>query len=40
MKLEIIDAAKSMFRALLVQPAGKEPVQFKITADGTSDIEG
>jgi RecA/RadA recombinase len=40
MKLEIIDAAKSMFRALLVQPAGKESVQFKITANGISDIEG
>ena len=40
MKLEIVDAAKSMFRALLVQPAGKESVQFKITANGISDIEG
>ena len=39
MKLEIVDAAKSMFRALLVQPAGKESVQFKITASGIYDIE-
>jgi DNA repair protein RAD51 len=40
MKLEIVDAAKSMFRALLVQPAGKKPEQFKITAKGILDIEG
>jgi RecA/RadA recombinase len=39
MKLEIVDAAKSMFQALLVQPAGKEPAQFKITTKGISDIE-
>lgn len=40
MKLEIVDASKSVFRALLVQPAGKEPAQFKITAKGVLDIEG
>ncbi len=38
-KLEIVDAAKSMFRALLVQPAGKSPAQFRITAKGISEIE-
>ncbi len=38
-KLEIIDAAKSSFRALLVQPAGKRPVPFAITPRGISDID-
>lgn len=37
-KLEIIDASKSSFQALLVQPAGKEPVPFAITSRGVSDI--
>lgn len=37
-KLEIVDAAKSSFRALLVQSAGKEPVPFSITPRGISDI--
>jgi RecA/RadA recombinase len=39
MKLEIVDAAKSSFRALLVQPAGKEPAPFAITPQGISDID-
>lgn len=38
-KLEIVDAAKSSFRALLVQPAGKNPVSFAITPRGISDID-
>lgn len=38
LKLEIVDAAKSSFRALLVQPAGKVPVPFAITTRGISDI--
>jgi len=38
LKLEIVDASKSSFRALLVQPAGKEPVPFAITPRGISDI--
>jgi RecA/RadA recombinase len=38
LKLEIIDAAKYSFRALLVQPAGKEAVPFSITPHGISDI--
>ena len=38
LKLEIVDAAKSLFRALLVQPAGKEPVPFAIAPRGISDI--
>jgi RecA/RadA recombinase len=38
LKLEIVDAAKSVFRALLVQPPGKSPAQFTITPQGTSDI--
>jgi RecA/RadA recombinase len=37
LKLEIVDAAKSSFQALLVQPAGKDPVQFAITPQGISD---
>jgi RecA/RadA recombinase len=40
MKLEIINAARSMFRASLVQPAGKPAVHFKIAARGIADIEG
>lgn len=37
-KLEIVDAAKSSFQALLVQPSGKEPVPYAITPRGISDI--
>jgi RecA/RadA recombinase len=37
MKLEIVDSARSSFRALLVQPAGKEQVPFAITLQGISD---
>jgi RecA/RadA recombinase len=36
-KLEIVDGAKSSFRAVLVQPGGKEPVPFAITVLGVSD---
>lgn len=39
LKLEIVDPAKSLFRALLVQPAGKEPVPFAITPRGISDVD-
>ncbi len=38
LKLEIIDAAKSLFQALLIQPAGKKPMQYAITSKGISDI--
>lgn len=38
LKLEILDAARSSFRALLVQPTGKEPAPFAITPRGISDI--
>ena len=38
LKLEIVDAAKSSFQALLVQPAGKKAVPFAITHRGISDI--
>ena len=38
LKLEIVDAAKSSFQALLVQPVGKAPVPFAITPRGISDI--
>jgi hypothetical protein len=38
LKLEILDAAKSSFQALLVQPAGKAPAPFAITPRGISDI--
>ena len=40
MKLEIIDAARSIFRASLLQPTGKPPAHFNITVKGTADIEG
>ncbi len=36
-KLEILDRAKSLFQAVLVQPRGKEPVPFVITSSGISD---
>jgi hypothetical protein len=36
-KLEILDSAKSSFQAVLMQPAGKGPVPFAITALGISD---
>ena len=39
LKLEIVDTAKSLFRALLVQPAGSEPAPFAITPWGISDIK-
>ena len=38
LKLEIVDPAKSSFQALLIQPAGKEPVPFAITPRGVSDL--
>lgn len=38
LKLEIVDAAKSSFQALLVQPAGKKAVPFAIIPRGISDI--
>jgi glycerol-3-phosphate dehydrogenase len=37
MKLEIIDVANSSFQAVLVQPAGRRPAPFAITALGISD---
>lgn len=37
MKLEIVDSAKSSFQALLVQPIGKAPTPFTVTALGISD---
>jgi DNA repair protein RAD51 len=38
LRLEIIDGAKSLFRAILIQPTGKEPMQYTITSKGVSDI--
>ncbi len=38
LKLEKVDAERSIFRATLIQPPGKEPVQFKIDSRGVSDI--
>jgi RecA/RadA recombinase len=40
MKLEIIDPKQSLFRAILLQPPGKEPVEFGISALGISDASG
>jgi RecA/RadA recombinase len=37
LKLEIVDPSRSLFRALLVQPPGKDPVPFAITPSGISD---
>jgi RecA/RadA recombinase len=39
LKLEIVNAAKSSFQAILVQPAGKEPVRYTITPRGISDAD-
>ena len=39
LKLEIMDAASSLFKAALIQPAGKDPVQFTISAQGISDTD-
>lgn len=39
LKLEIVDAARSSFRAVLMQPSGKEPAPFAITPRGISDID-
>jgi RecA/RadA recombinase len=36
-KLEIVDSEKSLFQAVLMQPAGKGPVPFAITVLGISD---
>ncbi len=38
-KLEIVDSAKSLFQAVLMQPAGKGPVTFAITTRGISDLK-
>jgi hypothetical protein len=38
LKLEIVDPSRSLFRALLVQPPGREPVPFALTPRGISDI--
>lgn len=38
LKLEIVNAAKSQFQAILVQPAGKEPASYAVTSRGISDI--
>ena len=40
MKLEIVDPKRSLFRAILVQPPGKAPVEFGISALGISDASG
>lgn len=37
MKLEIVDSARSSFKAVIVQPAGKGHVPFAITLRGISD---
>jgi RecA/RadA recombinase len=39
MKLEIVDGAKSPFRAVLMQPARKEQAPFAITIHGISDAK-
>ncbi|HKU48600.1 MAG TPA: ATPase domain-containing protein [Nitrososphaera sp.] len=38
LKLEIVDARNSVFRAVLVQPPGKDPATFGITSRGISEI--
>lgn len=36
-KLDIVDPKSSVFRARLIQPPGKEPVEFRISSAGISD---
>ena len=38
LKLEIINAAKSLFQAVLIQPVGKDPAHYRITGKGICDI--
>lgn len=38
LKLEIVDAPKSLFQATLMQPSGKEPVPYAVTPRGIFDI--
>lgn len=40
MKLEIIDPKQSLFRAILLQPPGKTPIEFGISGSGISDVSG
>lgn len=40
LKLEIIDPKRSLFRAILLQPPGKAPMEFGISASGISDASG
>lgn len=39
MKLEIVNASKSQFRASLVQPPGSEPVSYAVTLRGIEDAD-
>jgi RecA/RadA recombinase len=39
LKLEILNATKSLFQAVMVQPAGKEPVPYTVAPHGISDID-
>jgi RecA/RadA recombinase len=38
LKLEIINAAKSLFQAVLIQPIGRGPAEYRITAKGICDV--
>jgi RecA/RadA recombinase len=40
LKLEIIDPKRSLFRAILLQPPGKKPIEFAISTAGISDASG
>jgi hypothetical protein len=37
LKLEIVNAAKSIFRAILIQPVGKIPAYYSIRGSGITD---
>jgi RecA/RadA recombinase len=39
LKLEIVDAARSLFQAMLVQPPCRAPAPYSITPHGISDID-
>jgi hypothetical protein len=40
MKLEIVDPKQSLFRAILLQPPGRAPVEYRISPLGISDTYG
>ncbi len=38
LKLEIVNASKSLFRAVMLQPPGSEPAPYAVTPRGIEDV--